>query len=197
MDVERAEKITNIVQSLAIGVAVVVGGLWTAYTFSSQLQVENARAQLAMMQRQLQAEPKLELELTISPLGSTGKPSKVFVGTVSARNVGTATTSLALNGLPVRIYRVTFDAQGAESWSLVRSLPLRMDDRLTMTAMIAWVGSTKTASFATALQEPGFYVGVFSAVLKPAEDRAIRSSEGLPLTGGRIEWGTERYFTVE
>jgi hypothetical protein len=206
-DAERFANLASGVQSLVIAIAVIVGGGWSFYTFSSQLQVQNARAQLTKLERDLEAEPRVELDLDISaierpsvdgpPIDGPSKKRQYFVATLSAKNVGTANTVLRLNEYPVELFKVSLDRAGTESWTLIRRTGVRMDHDRTLSALALQVGAANKTSFIIAVDSPGLYLAQVSAERTAAEAATARAVAGVPDNTGQIYWASGRYFVAK
>src|SRR5258708_7126760 len=129
-DPDRFQKVAAGIQSLLISAALLIGGAWTLYVFNSQLQIENSRAQLTKLNRELEAYSRLELEIVVQPMTSTkAATSRYFECRLVVRNVGARSTSLAFDDKPVRLYRVDIDNQGQPIWNLVRSINITMSEK--------------------------------------------------------------------
>ena len=62
MNPEKFNNIASGIQSLLLALAVIIGGVWTLYTFSSLKQVEKAKAELHEM------DPHYSLLNKLSPM---------------------------------------------------------------------------------------------------------------------------------
>ncbi len=195
-DPERFEKVAAGIQSYLISAAILVGGVWTLYTFSSQLQVQNARAQLTKLQRELEAEPRLEISLDARQLDSQERSARYIVGTLMVKNVGNGDTALVFDGSPIKIFKVTVDSSG-ESWALVRELGLRSNERATLSGLMCHANSTRGWSFIADVGESGLYVVKFSAARKPNEAAKVVRAGSKTWSGMRIQWATSHYLEVK
>ena len=54
MDHEKFKNMASGFQSIAIGIAVIVGGFWSFYLLNVELRVENAQANLKKLDREIQ-----------------------------------------------------------------------------------------------------------------------------------------------
>ena len=199
-DAERFAKLASGVQSIVIATAFIVGGAWTFYTFNSQLQVQNAQAQLAKLERELEEEPRVELDLDISAIDSPAidnpaKERRFFVGTLSAKNVGTDATILKLHERPIELFKVSVDRAGKEAWTSIRHTEFRWDDERILNGLVLQVGAVNKVSFIITVDSPGLYVTVISAERTAAESTAARADT--TDNKGQIYWSTQRYFVVK
>jgi len=195
-DPDRFEKVAAGIQSWLISAAILVGGAWTLYTFSSQLQVQNARAQLTKVQRELEAEPRLEISIDTQQLGLQEKNTRYIVGQLTVRNVGNAATALVFDGRPMKLFKVTTGNAG-EAWILVRELELRSSERATLGGLMCHASSTSSWSFISNVEKPGLYVIKFSATRKPDEAARVVKSGSEKWAKMKIQWAASHYFEVK
>jgi hypothetical protein len=196
-DPDRFQKVASGVQSSLLSIALVVGGGWTLYVFNSQLQVENARAQLAKLNRDLTESPRLELDISVQPLKfSKASDHRYFECRLTVKNVGTKSTTLNFEDKAVRLYRVAIDDHGQSSWSLAQATNIPVDDKAAtrLSALVAQTGATNFASWAMEINEPGLYVLSISAKRSASED-AEAIAAGAPK--GRGIWSAEHYFVAD
>lgn len=196
-DPERFQKIASGVQAALVSVAVVIGGGWTLYTFNSQLQVENARAQVQKLKREIEAEPKIEIAIEPRQLPTVKHGQFILAGVIAIKNTGNATTALLLEGNPVTIFRVDFDSDGMEVWTPIRRVPLRMTDTVIVGALVAHASATKSVSFATLVEEPGLFAVRFSARRQATEATAAIALAKPKGEAARIEWATHAYVVLK
>lgn len=195
-DADRFQKIAAGLQATILSLAVVIGGGWTLYTFNSQLQVENAQAQVQKLRRELDGEPKLEVSIDAKQIESVEKSRYLIVGTVNVRNVGTSNTSLTFDGFPLSVYWVSFEEHGIEKWVLRQRLPLRMSDSKTIGSLIALAGSTNSKPFAVQLGQSGMYAIRLSAARSGSEIDVARVA-GARVTDVPVEWEGVTYISVK
>lgn len=82
------QAIAAIVQSLALTAAVIVGGVWTWYTFRAQHQADNALAQLQKLKREIETESRLEIDISTAQLKVPGSGERYVLGSIHVKNVG-------------------------------------------------------------------------------------------------------------
>ncbi|MFZ3018462.1 MAG: hypothetical protein WA056_08415 [Gallionella sp.] len=196
-DPDRFQKISAGIQSLLVSIALLIGGGWTLYVFNSQLQVENARAQLNKLKRELEESPRLELDISVHPMSPNKRAgSRYFDCRLLAKNVGTKSTILRFADKAIRLHRVEIGADGQPVWALINAIDIPMgdskEDRLH--AITLHVNTSKYASWVVAISKPGIYVLEFSSSRSPSE---IEEARALGSTARDVIWGAERYFVVE
>ncbi len=196
-DPDRFAKIAAGLQSLVIAGAFVVGGIWTLYSFNSQLQVENARGQLQKVQRELAQEPKVELSAGVTQVKVLGEKRLHLIGQITVQNVGNAITVLNLEDRPIKIFRVTVDDAGEARWTLVHQLNSLVDADTSVGSLISQAGSKTTINFATSVDKPGLYVLKFQAERGKAEQERARQTGAFEKWGNTsASWSCEHYFVV-
>jgi hypothetical protein len=197
-DPDRFAKIAAGLQSLVIAGAFVVGGIWTLYSFNSQLQVENARGQLQKVQRELAQEPKVELSATITQVKVLGAKRLHLIGQITVQNVGNAITALNLEDRPIKIYRVSIDDSGEARWTLVHQLNSLVDTDTSLGSLISQAGSKNLINFATSVDKPGLYVLKFQAERGKEEQERARQTGAFEKWGNTsASWSCEHYFVVQ
>src|SRR5262245_14315222 len=100
------QKIASGVQSVVVAIAVVIGGLWTYYTFNAQLQVQNAEATLEKLNRDLVQEPSPDIQIELD------KPSRrqgitYLLGRLRIKNTGTGSVVIEAYSGSVKLSLVT------------------------------------------------------------------------------------------
>ena len=196
-DADRFSQISSGIQSGVVSLAVIVGGIWTLYSFNAQLQVENARAQLTKLKREIDSESKIEISLETKQLRGKGREKLIF-GTLMLKNSGTENTALVVADTPIQIFSVSFDQDGVEQWKLVRLLPMRQSDKTIYGAIALHAGSQVSRSFITPAPATGVYAVKFSASRSATEIGRLKAM-GAPETdlANRAEWGFHTYLSVD
>jgi len=105
-DPDRFQKISSGVQSIVVTVAVLVGGAWTLFAFHAQLQVENAKAQLMKLQREIAGEANVELSLSAHPLPAQTRNTLYIAGNLAFINRGSHVTAIAIKEDSLQVRRV-------------------------------------------------------------------------------------------
>jgi hypothetical protein len=197
-DPDRFAKIAAGLQSLVIAGAFVVGGIWTLYSFNSQLQVENARGQLQKVQRELAQEPKVELSASVTQVKLTGEKRLHLIGQITVQNVGNAITALNLEDKPIKIFRVNVDGNGEARWTLVHQLNSLVDIDTSLGSLISQAASKNVINFATSVDKPGLYVLKFQAERSKEEQERARQTGAFEKWGNSsASWSIEHYFVVQ
>lgn len=198
-DPDRFQKMAAGVQSWFLSMAILIGGGWTLYTFQSQLQVANARAQLARLQRDLEESPRIELYLEFNPLTvHENSGNRYFEGVLHVKNVGNKNTALLLGQDSVKVYKVNFDDKMAPDLKLFQSIDMPIDENTRIGSLIAQASSTTSVNFVFCIQEPGLYMVRVKAPRQISERNEALEAGGRatdPETG--ISWSALRYLAVK
>jgi hypothetical protein len=194
--IENLSKVASAAQAIVLTTAVLIGGGWTLYVFNASLQIDNAKATLEKLQREIDAEPKIELIIELERLAETGD-EKLIRGKLDVRNVGSANTILNLSDHPLTLYKLIFDLKGAESWIPVADLNLMHSATSTYGAIPVHAGTRILRPFMFSVFEPGVYVVKFSAVRTKSEAARVAAMEISPADKAvQPEWATHTYIWV-
>jgi len=197
LEIPQLQVIAATVQSIALTVAVIVGGVWTWYTFHANQQADTAIAQLQKLRHDIATEPRIEIDISTAPLKVPGSEHHYVLGSIQTKNVGSANTVLQLGREPIQIYQVTVGRKG-EVWLPVRSPALKIAPTVSTPGLICEVGITKQVHFVAMIEEAGLYVVTFSAVRNASEiATAKKLVEVFHGPNGRYEWRAQHYFVVD
>lgn len=186
--------IAKIIQSMAISVGVIVGGIWTYYEFMN----DNARELRKITTQQISQELKkgavidisINEEQTIYIDGSTD-----LIVTATIKNTGNSPALMSFGKrAPFSIYLCTFDKNKTISMKLTsRGFSLYEDVRYeriaTMPNLIIYPGGSKTLHSAFMVDLPGLYLISFSVPFKDSND-----SESGEINIGH--WSNAKYVYV-
>lgn len=197
-DHERFKNIAAGFQSWLVSLALLVGGVWTVYVFHFSLQIENSRAQLSKLNRELLESPKLEIDLQVAAMRSPSKQKRYFECHLVVKNVGTKGTSLIFGEHSVVLSKVTVLDDGTAQWKVAQKLMVPTLDTTggqgALKSLVALPGMTARTALLLAVDTPGLYVLSVQAKRSEAEVREAKLT-GAP--NSDILWGAERYFLVE
>jgi hypothetical protein len=197
LEIPQLQAIAATVQSIALTGAVIVGGVWTWYTFHANRQADTAQAQFQKLKHEIETESRIEIDISTVPLKVPGSERRYVLGSIQMKNVGSANTVLQLDREPIQIYQVTVGRKG-EVWLPVRSPEIKIAPTVSTPGLICEVGITKQVHFVAMIEDAGLYVVTFSAVRNASEATAAKSL-GAVAHGpkGRYEWRAQHYFVVD
>lgn len=202
-------RITKIIQSVLVSLAVIVGGGWTAYTFLAEETVQQAKLKLV---------PSLSINLLpvqTEPM-ETGK--KGLIIDVSVTNTGGRAIQLDLRNKPLRIYRVAGFQDGKEIGSgesyLINEYqkfdPVPGHEGLQLSNQIVQIGSTKIVHFYAEVKNTGLYLITFIVPMDKTTlkemDKEVDNEQSLAIScydslhnldADGPEWIALKYFVVK
>jgi len=208
---ERFKNLASGFQSIALAVAVLIGGLWTLGTFYLLRQREQAELDLIQIKKQIEASdaqlkklnsdlktlPALDIQITGSSVPLPGQKGWFLLSTVSLKNLGNQTAFLNMsNQKPFLIFRVNFGPKGepefgeATGFSIVPGgNPNYPPDMVSIRA-----GTHETFAFATKISTPGLYLLSFRAEVSPQEREPTTSRAGGQV--GLERWAATTFLVV-
>ena len=197
MNHEKFNKITSGIQALVLSVAVIVGGIWTLYTFGSLKQIDKAKTELEQMRRSLRERGILNITLQPSQFRDS-KSSRLYVLVkVSIQNTGNRTEVIDWKKSGLYATRVDMDGKRQLEFGAVYEA-----DYLTPLGAIPsssiLPGQTRTLPFLIPAKEAGIYHLLFSASVSAAEE-PVHMKEHLSarIAGQEFVWQASTYFNVK
>jgi len=216
-DHERFKNLTAGIQSLVISIAVVIGGVWTLYTFSKLGQASKAQAELAELEfkiksqtaaeRKVQAElaelefkikrqTAVEISLEACQHALPGD-SSYYVSVIAViKNVGSRNANLQYSN-PLTILPVGFDANG----KILFSKPiLREITTAPPSGVVTWnlvrVGTTLKVPFFVPVPGPGLYFLHFGVNVGMDQiEQEVYREAGIENPRGAV-WSGRKFFIV-
>jgi hypothetical protein len=165
--------------------AIVLGGIWTSFVFTSLNEVERADAELAALRQ----EPVANIELTVSEIQLPDQPNQGIVVTAVVQNTGRRRTMLDFSKVsPLTVVRLHTDSTGSvfpDSPQSFNILTVSSEGLAVMTLPIASLLPDEKSRFEFVLpsMDPGLYLLQFS--VPAATDEA-------PATGWH--WAARRFY---
>lgn len=127
---ETIKDVASTVQSIAIAIAVVIGGFWALYVFITLAQTEKAELDVKMVslekakqEQELQPRAIVELKLSISQPEWFGRARPLVQIAITAKNMGNRLEMLRLPLEPVKVYALLAESNGELSLRLLPHLP--------------------------------------------------------------------------
>ncbi len=176
-DIETFKTIADGVQSYAIVIAVLIGGMWTAYVFW------------------LQRRPAVGIAICVKqfPIPTEKRPHILVSLTIT--NHGTRDTRLVWGMEPIILAKVTVPVQGSPSLEFVSraSIPFMSDvgDQRVERSTGIRPGDSKHYEVVVSVDTPGLYQATFMAQAAPTHISIQRRAVG------PIEWKAMSYVVVE
>ncbi|HSE87285.1 MAG TPA: hypothetical protein VLJ79_13765, partial [Candidatus Binatia bacterium] len=117
VSIARFKDLASAAQSVAVVVAVVIGGIWTLYVFTSLAQREKAeldvkKALLEKAKQELQPRAILDIKLSISQPDWPKQPKPLVQVIITAKNNGNRLEVLHLPPAPVHVHALLIQPSG-------------------------------------------------------------------------------------
>lgn len=183
------------IQSIAIALTVLVGGLWALFRFFSLRSIKQARLELEVAERSLRERGILDIQLEVSQLFS--ELGSFIAVKVTITNVGTGMEVINWSSSGVyalRVESIVGDALTFSETSLRGHRGRRMEN-----SSIA-PGETTRPALLIPVQEPGIYYVYFSAEASRKEtELSLKelSKIGVDTSSGSMTWASDALIRVE
>ena len=162
MDYDRLNKIAGAVQCIVISVGLVVGGIWTAYTFGALRNAEQAQAAL-----EARTAPSLSVSLETKRVQGISPNMIGLIVVVGIENNGGRHISIDLTQKPMKVVNVRSGDDGhlrAQKHYEPTLYADMGDSTFTFVAQYSiQIGSKKVLSYFIEVENPGIYFIRFRA----------------------------------
>ena len=192
MDHERFRNMAAGFQSIVISLAVVVGGLWSAYTFGVLRTVEDAKAKIESL-----TAPSLSITIDTDRVKAVSPNRIGLIVRIRAENTGGQNLQLDLRENPLNVALVEPGTDGhlhaKKTYQPIHYMDIRGESYDKSAAYGIEIKSKKTLNYYIEVDEPGLYFVRFRAPLgKVGQYFAAREEigrieaekTGLPYVGG-------------
>lgn len=192
---ERFQKISAGIQSIVITLAVVIGGIWTLYVFNSQLQVENAHAQLQKLKRELNSQPNIEVLVQTETIQIPETEIRYITGDFKFRNSGTRNTVIKLSAKPIMLSKVSIDIKGDINLNKLYEVSSYSAHDLRIRELTVYPNMESLLPFIVRVDKPGLYfISVVSNKSDIEKEVAVQAG-GDPSLMDDI-WGASKFIYV-
>jgi hypothetical protein len=185
------------IESIALTIAIVVGGVWALYRFGALRAIEKAKADLEATQRKLRERGILNITMEATQLTGQGTSDRRIVVNVTVKNDGNRSEVINWAASFVRVTQVVASRE-AEALAYGQSLNLLYSTpdgpSISSSVMPAQV---RTFPFLALVDGPGTYHLQFVAKVSPAEatiSEAEHRAAGTP--ADEFIWQSASYITV-
>ncbi len=165
-DITRIKNVLSAAQSAAVTLAIVVGGIWTLFTFWGLGSINRSQAEQAVIQRDLAQAEVVNVVVSATQNSAPDVAGHFASGEVIIKNDGSVRTTIPFDSRSLRIARRLTDG----SYEIVREAPLYAVGG----PQTSWglpPGSTARFSFFEPVPGPGVYLIQFVAQTPdPTED---------------------------
>jgi hypothetical protein len=185
---ERFQQLTSGFQNIVITIAVVVGGMWTLFTFQALKTREKAKLDLEIAQyRRAALDVIIKAEYVDQSESAPHPQSHFIVATVQLVNRGTVHTEVNVNSEPLIVQRFEDSAQGPRPVEHGAFQPLGDQG----TGSVIRPNSTAEYTYLIPVSGPGIYLLSFRAT---ADERSTIDL-GLDVTKpqvARVVWSADK-----
>jgi hypothetical protein len=195
MDLTNFKDLAAGIQSIAISVAVVIGGIWAIYRFLSLRELGRARVELKRLQRALAERATLNISLSAHPHTDPNGNGYYIEVAASVSNVGNRTE--ILNWLEGGIYTAPVIGQKMGNVIFGAWIETKRGGRTRRISSTLAPSEVTVFSFLVPIVKPGLYYVVFSVSGSPEERKELqREHERVAKEIGMINWGADIYVRV-
>lgn len=167
LDPEQLSQIASAVESFAVAIAVVLGGIWTLFTFGRLGATKRAQSELAELQQKLSRSAQLNIEIRGRQVIDVSQGNYLLLVQATIENVGTRRTNLQFppDKRPFHAMRVEVMECGDLKLGKSLSAGIPYGDGGTEFSQRAVVGpgARVTLPVAFSVSESGLYLVSFSA----------------------------------
>lgn len=196
MDVDRFKSIAAGVQSIALSLAVVVGGIWTLYTFSAFEEIDRRQAELETVRRGLVERGILDIGMTTRQEPGDAGGQRYLVVTVEITNRGNRSEALRWDAGGLLAARTGIASDGRQvQGSPVQARYARVGGEPESSTILP--GQTRRFPFLLGLDAAGMYLLQFEAEVSPLELPAMAAEHGRPEDDSMVYvWSETQYVSV-
>lgn len=195
---EQISQIASAAESFAVAAAVILGGIWTLFTFGKLGATKRAKFELAELQQKLSRSAQLNIDIRGWQVLDPSDGSFLLFAHVTIENVGTRRTNLQFptNRRPFHAMRVESTGSGDLKLGQSLSTGIPYGDGGTEFSQRAVVGPGARVTLPAAFRvvEPGLYLVSFSAIPSVDVHQSL-GEDGVP-DPSRTQWTGRCYVVV-
>lgn len=178
---EHFKNISAGIQSIILSIAVIIGGVWGFYKFNAQLNIENARARLEKLKREIHQQSVLEISIEANQLVTQASDDLLILGKVIVCNRGDRNTTLKFdteNG-PVLASLIELPHEGGIKFHQTYRAEIYGRPGEPAAGKISLAKNTDQMQFLVRVDKPGLYLLTFisSRLGADAETAAAADSD--------------------
>lgn len=200
-DHERLKNLAASFQSVAVGLAVVGGGVWTAFTFSALRSRDKALAELEESERKIRGEAVVTISFPDRPVTHVVSGGTAVTLNARMENHGTRTTAVSFPESALRVARLRFDT-GAPAFDAFTSASIHKFDPNGQS--VGWQDRTtlrptewKDVPFIFVVDLPGIYFCEFSGEVSPLDETRESKSGIWAAAPSSSIWKASTYVDVQ
>lgn len=186
---EKSNNFFSGLSGLVTILAIVIGGVWTAYTFNILHQAEKAQQELVEIQERIKNTASSSIDLDVR---QTVNPSLGIIIEVNLTNNGRSQLQYSLENNPLKVYSVFVQGDQAGATKIYMPKPYKSlakmksgGENILRENITVLTGSKKTISYALTVDNPGLYYITFEA----DHANSVKIDES-------VKWFASKYFEV-
>lgn len=177
---ETFANVASGIQSLVVSFAVVVGGIWSLYTFNALNQVKIARTELTKAQDEVN-QLALDITLTAKQTQPISSDKYGMLVDVSVHNAGKRPIKVDLKNQPLTISRMVKDdtnnLRASKSYAPTIYKDIGINDRTPLNWQQVQPGSTRVIEFYQEVEDAGMYHITFNSSMSSDVQRMLSERE--------------------
>lgn len=189
--------LADAIQSILIGLAVIIGGVWALFRFWSLREAEKANAELKALKKSLEERPTFKVVIEASRLGATGKFPTQLLTKIVVYNLGNRSDVIDWSQSRLLVSKVARFEGGKVEYEIPSYLKPSSPD---ITLISTSIDPREEESFhiLVPVPEPGTYYLEFTANVSARtalQAESIHIDAGLTI--GQLLWSADTYVLVE
>ena len=192
MDHEKFRNLSGGVQSLVLTIAIIVGGLWTLFTYDALRQAERARAEYEKLQKDLKERRAIVINMEPTQVSIPGDPARYIAARLRFENMGNQTEVIYWPPNPFNVSRIWIDDHGSFQLKQLRGVrveaPVGSEAGLRLMPRVA-----VNRMFLARVDRPGLYYLELD-VEASSEEQAEARKEGVL---ARVTWKEVAHIVVK
>lgn len=197
MDHDKFNKIASGIQALVVAIAVVIGGIWTLYTFASLNQIEKASADLEQSRRDLRERGILDIKLEPKQISNVKDRFRYITIDVTLHNTGNRTEIINWDKSGIAATQVNVNAAGQVVFGMTSKAKYVIPGQDIPSSSIL-PGQIRKMPFLITVKNPGIFYLVFHAAVSPLEEKIHeKEHRSAGIQGLEFLWQSATYFSVE
>jgi hypothetical protein len=195
---EKLKDIASAVQSIVLSIAVVAGGLWTAYTFDALNSRDKAKAELREINRKLKEQALIEAHISAQQRELPGSNNFNIYIVIELTNKGNRNTKIKLGESPLAVTHFkqipgTDKSPAPKHYPILTFKDTSHSKLGSLDYTVLRAGRTVRWVAWISADQPGLYLVSFQAELSP-EEQEVSIGDGMDPT--HKDYATAREFVV-
>ena len=173
-DDNKFNHIASGIQSIVVAAGLIVGGIWTLYTFSALGVVSRALAERTEIERRSREEPVLALDLKTAPAAAPGKNERLVTIATTFRNDGKRMLNVQFGQSTLLISKLVVDRKGVSTEGQVtKGTPTMLTEEglVEVPERLLRAGQSRDIPFVVKVSSPGLYLIQVTANYTGVEDK--------------------------